>query len=57
MNKNNIDWDWEKPIGFGYFCNIEELPGVVACCTKINPSLNESCYNKDTLFKLDRIHC
>ena len=42
-------------IGEGYFCNFDKLPGVVACCMKVNPSLNESCYNPNTLFLLDSI--
>ena len=43
-------------IGEGYFCNFDELPVVVACCMKVNPSLNESGYDPNTLFMLNGIH-
>ena len=51
-----LDTAEDLPLGFSYFCNFDELPGVVACCMKVNPSLNESCYDPNTLFLLDRIH-
>lgn len=50
-----LDTGENRSLGFSYFCNFDELPGVVACCTKSNPTLNESCYDPDTLKILERI--
>ena len=50
-----LDTGDNRPLGFSYFCNFDDMPGVVACSMKINPSLEESCYRSDLQDILDRI--
>lgn len=39
-----LDTGDNRPLGFSFYCDFDELPGVVACPMKTNPSLNDSCY-------------
>ena len=54
-NIKPLDRENSRPLRFSYFCDYNELPGVVACGMKVNPPLRDSCYNDLTeiLDKLD----